>query len=66
MRIEIIESRIDQWDQLFNGYPAEQRTLISGRRFKSPEESGPDYLEVYEVTGDLAAEIQTNYPSWII
>jgi hypothetical protein len=66
MKIEIIESRITHWNELFNGYSAEQRTLISGRRFKSPEDTGPDYLEVWEVTGDLAQHIQTHDSDWIV
>lgn len=66
MRIEIIESRLAHWAELFEQYPAEQRTQISARRFKDPEESGPDYLEVYEVTGDLAAHIEAHDSDWIV
>jgi hypothetical protein len=66
MKIEIIESRIAHWDELFNQYPAEQRTEISSRRFKNPEDPGPDYLEVWEVTGDLAQHIQAHDSDWIV
>lgn len=65
MNILILIERLDHWRELMEQYPESQRTQVSAQRFKPEGSTGPDFQEVWTVTGELADHIQAHDPSWI-
>jgi hypothetical protein len=64
MKIQIFEHRLDDWRILFDTFPQEERQQISLQRFKEEGAYGPNYIEIWEVSGTLEQHIQTNFYDW--
>mgnify|MGYP006280704877 CR=1 FL=1 len=66
MKIKILEERLDQWRRMLDLFPESERTIEYFQRFKRLEDSGPDFFELWNVTGSTETYVRNNLADWSV